>query len=393
MLIWFSFLLALALLLLIARKNLWLALFTGALTLGIFNLSIRDLFLAITRTCLDPSILLLALAVSLIPIIGRSLQVTGLLADLVDNLQMKRRTFLGFAAAFMGLLPLPGGALLSAPMLIRAGDDIANQDYAAINVWFRHIFILIYPLGAILPCTKMAGLGLYSVLLYLVPCFLLFWFLGYFFLLRRIKGRMPNFHKPDLRKMLVPIFIILSAPILHIILTQIGLMDELALTIAIFTSLLLCFFRGRMKLSDFPAIISKMKPWKFFLIIMGIFLFLNVFSSSNVSAEIARAVFSRNFLIIFIAALLGLVTGRIQLPVSILIPIYLAKYDPATLTPLLFATMYGAVFVGYMLSPIHPCVMISIEFFDTSFKHFLQRLLLPGILSLTVIYLFALLIL
>ena len=146
MLIWLSFFLSLALLLIIARKNLWLGMFVGALILGIFNLKINLLFVEIAHTFTDVSILLLALAVGLIPIIGRALQTSGLLGNLVNNLQISRKGFLAFSPAFLGLLPLPGGALLSAPMLIKAGKDIEDETFVAINVWFRHILILIYPL-------------------------------------------------------------------------------------------------------------------------------------------------------------------------------------------------------------------------------------------------------
>lgn len=389
MITWFSFLLALALLLVIARKSLWLGLFVGAITIGLFNLPVNALFKGIYRTLTDIPILLLAISVGTIPIIGRALQTTGLLGDLVNNLQMKRKVFLIFSPAFMGLLPLPGGALLSAPMLIKAGDDISSESYAAINVWFRHILILIYPLGALLPCAKMAGLNLYSILIYIFPTFILLSVFGYIFLLRKIQGNMPKPHKTDLKKILIPIFIIISAPIVHITLTHLKIMDEISLLIGISTSLILTVLFGKMKLPDFKPIILKMKPWKFFLIIIGIFLFLNIFKDSEVSEEIAKAVFSKTFLIILIAAFLGFVTGRIQLPVSILLPIYLTKFSASSLNPFSFAIMYSSVFIGYMLSPVHPCVSVSIEFFDTTFKEFLRKAFMPGLLSLIIIYLAA----
>jgi integral membrane protein (TIGR00529 family) len=386
MITWFSFLLALALLLVIARKSLWIGLFAGAITIGLFNLPVNALFKGVYGTLTDIPILLLAISVGTIPIIGRALQTTGLLGDLVNNLQMKRKVFLVFSPAFMGLLPLPGGALLSAPMLIKAGDDISSESYVAINVWFRHILILIYPLGALLPCAKMAGLNLYSILIYIFPTFILLSVFGYIFLLRKIQGNMPKPHKTELKKILIPIFIIISAPIVHVTLTHLKIMDEISLLIGISTSLILTVLFGKMKLPDFKPIILKMKPWRFFLIIIGIFLFLNIFKDSEVSEEIAKAVFSKTFLIIIIAAFLGFVTGRIQLPVSILLPIYLTKFSASSLNPFSFAIMYSSVFIGYMLSPVHPCVSVSIEFFDTTFKKFLRKAFMPGLLSLIIIY-------
>jgi len=391
MLIWLSFILSLALLLIIARKNLWLGMMVGALVLGIFNLKIGMLLAEIANTLTDISILLLALAVGLIPIIGRALQTSGLLGNLVDNLQISRKGFLAFAPAFLGLLPLPGGALLSAPMLMKAGKDIQDETFVAINVWFRHILILIYPLGAILACSKIVNLNLYTILIYLIPTFLLLSILGYIFLLKNISGKMPSPHKIDYKKLFTPIFIILSAPIIHVTLTNLNMkiMDEISLVIGIMISLILTTIFGKLKIRDFKPIILKMKPWKFFLIIIGVFLFLNVFKTSNVSDEISKIVFSMNFLIVGIAVFLGFVTGRIQLPVSILVPIFNVKFGTDTMTPLIFALMYSAVFIGYMISPVHPCVSFTLEFFETNYKNFFKKLALPGIISLIIIYLAA----
>ena len=391
MLIWLSFILSLALLLIIARKNLWLGMMVGALVLGIFNLKIGMLLAEIANTLTDISILLLALAVGLIPIIGRALQTSGLLGNLVDNLQISRKGFLAFAPAFLGLLPLPGGALLSAPMLMKAGKDIQDETFVAINVWFRHILILIYPLGAILACSKIVNLNLYTILIYLIPTFLLLSILGYIFLLKNISGKMPSPHKIDYKKLFTPIFIILSAPIIHVTLTNLNMkiMDEISLVIGIMISLILTTIFGKLKIRDFKPIILKMKPWKFFLIIIGVFLFLNVFKTSNVSDEISKIVFSMNFLIVGIAVFLGFVTGRIQLPVSILVPIFNVKFGTDTMTPLIFALMYSAVFIGYMISPVHPCVSFTLEFFETNYKNFFKKLALPGIISLVIIYLAA----
>jgi uncharacterized protein len=387
MLIWISFFAAIALILIIAKRSLWLALTAGAICLGIFNLSISELLNVTWLTISDNSILLLAIAVGLIPLIGGSLQRSGLLNDLVENLQVKRQVFLGFAPALMGLLPIPGGALLSAPMLNKAGDDISREHYAAINIWFRHILILIYPLGGLLPCAKMANLNIYTIILYLLPAFAVLLILGYFFFLHNIKGDMPKPKDFNLRKLLVPLLIIISAPVIHIILSNNGVMDEISLLIGISISLILTIIIGKLNVADAKYIILKMKPWKYFLIIIGVFLFLHVFEASSVSEEISKIVFSKSFLIIFIGAFLALVTGRVQLPVSILIPIFLATYGPEQLTPLTFAIMYVAVYLGYMISPVHPCVSVSIEYFGAKYKDFARKLIIPSLIGFGLMYL------
>jgi len=391
MLIWLSFVISLVLLLYIARKSLWLAMMTSALVLGIFNLNPDQMLQVVKNTIFDIPILLLAVAVGLIPLIGGGLQRSGLLNDLINNLQVKRQVFLGFSPALMGLLPIPGGALLSAPMLIRAGDDISGDSYAAINVWFRHILILIYPLGALLPCAKMADVNIYSVILYVLPAFIILFLLGYFFFLRNVSGDMPSVHKINYKKLFIPLMIIISAPAIHITLSNLGVFDEISLMIGISVSLILTATIGKLKTSDMSFIIQKMKPWKYSLIIMGVFLFLHVFEASTISGLIAELVFSKTFLIIIVGALLSIVTGRVQLPISILIPIFLATYGAEQLTALTFALMYIAIYIGYMISPVHPCVSVSIEFFDTNYKDFAGKLILPSLIGFAFTYIASLL--
>ena len=134
-----------------------------------------------------------------------------------------------------------------------------------------------------------------------------------------------------------------------------------------------------------------MKPWKYFLIIIGVFLFLHVFEVSTISGLIAELVFSKTFLIIIVGALLSIVTGRVQLPISILIPIFLATYGAEQLTAMTFALMYVAIYIGYMISPVHPCVSVSIEFFDTNYKDFAGKLILPSLIGFAFTYIASLL--
>ncbi len=370
----------------IARKSIWLGFIIGALVLGVFNLSFKEIFAQIQNTLTDPSILLLALAVGLIPLIGGALEVSGLMDDLVNNLKMKRKLFLAFGPAFLGMLPMPGGALLSAPLVLRAGVDISDDKYTAINVWFRHTLILIYPLGALLVTTKMANLNLYTAMLYLIPGFIIMVILGYVFLLKGIEGNLRANNKIKTKKIIIPIIVILAAPVVHIILMTIfkGIIQEIPLLIGVISSLILAFVFGKLRFDKVVPISVKMKPWKFFLIIIGMFLFLNIFQVSNISKVIADIVFCKSFLIVGIAAFLGFVTGRVQMPFAILLPIYYSKFGSGAMTYLVFTVMFFSTFMGYIISPIHPCVSVSIEFFGSTLKDFFKRAILPAGISLFV---------
>lgn len=388
--IWLSFIVSIILIMMISKKCLWLAFFTGALFLGAVNLPYRDLYSITHYTITDQNIILLASAVGIIPLIGGGLKISGLMDDMINNLQVKRRVYLGLSPAIMGLLPIPGGALLSAPMLHKSGDDIKPESYTVINIWFRHILILIYPLGALLPCSKMGNFNVYQAMLYIFPIFIILFFIGYYFFLRPIKGDMPKPYKLNIKKLLIPILIILSAPVIHTLLTLTPLIDEAALVLAVSLSLAFTFLFGNLKIGELLPLIKKMKPWRYFLIILGIFLFLRIFQATTVADKISQLTFSQNFLIIVIAGILSFLTGRVQLAMSILIPIFLTKFGVDHFTILAFVIMYISVYLGYMVSPVHPCVVISVEYFKTSYWKFVKKAFLPTLIGFVLLYILSL---
>lgn len=384
LIIWLGFLLSLTTIILVSRKSLWLGLIIGSILLGLFNLSPIEIGRVIIETIRDPSILLLALSVGIIPLIGGIMEESHLMEWLVNNLRVGKKGFLMLSPALFGMLPMPGGALLSAPMVERAGNDIEGDRKAAINVWFRHLLIFVYPLGALLPTTKMAGLNVYKELMYLIPYFFIIFVLGYYFLIRDIKGGINYRGNFDIKGLTIPLIIILLAPIIHFIFMGAFSIEEIPLIIGVLVSLILAFVFSRMKMGKFLGVVKKMKPWNYAMIIIGMFLFLNIFKASDMSKVIADIAFSPSFLLIGIGFLLGFATGRIQVPVSILLPIFYSKFGTAAMTPTTFAIMFFAVFMGYMISPIHPCVSVSIAFFNTSIKDFLKILILPVIISLII---------
>ncbi len=391
--------LALIILLFIARKSLWLAMFSAAFFLCIFSPGIKGFFEVLYDTSTDLSIVFLSLAVGVIPVIGGVMEHAGLMDDLLNNLRMKKRMFMGFAPALIGLLPMPGGALLSAPLIDRGGRDVPSDIKVAANVWYRHIFIYIYPLGTLLTVTKMAEINLYKAVLFSVPGFFLLCVLGYIFILRKIHGEIQYKEKFRLMGLLVPLYIVLGAPVLHILLTQlqkkIGLtyngFSEAALFAGVIFSLCYAVFFIKMKSSVFGRVALKMKPWNYALIIFGMFLFLNVFKASTADDAITGLPLSRVFLLVGVGVVFGLAMGRVSAPIFIIYPIYMEKFHSMNLNA--FMLMYLAVFVGYVISPVHPCLAVSLEYFKVSYKDAMRRLAIPAFSALAACFLVGVLIL
>ena len=385
MLLWIGFSLSVVLLLFVSRRNLALGMAIAGAVLAAFTLSPASFGDALWRTISDPSVLLLALVVGLIPLIGGAMETSGEMGRLVSNLRIGMRPFLAFAPALLGMLPMPGGALLSAPMIERGAGHTAPDIKAAANVWFRHALLLVYPLGpALIASSKIAGLEVYAVIPYLVPAFLLTIGVGYVFLLRRVGGRLSYVGSFSIVGLLVPLAIILTAPLLDLVLNRtVDLpVAEIGTTVGVTVSLVAAVTVRPLRFKHLRAIALRMTPWKYSLIVLAMFAFLNVFTSSGVPERIAAMALPPVVLCVVIGAVLGLITGRIQVPMSIVLPIYASTYG--AMSAPVFALTYFAVFLGYILTPTHPCISVSVEYFKTSLGPFLGRLIAPAAIGLVV---------
>ena len=389
MLIWLGLIVSLAAILLAARRNLPLALFCGALILGFFTLPFFETFRIIVVTLSDVSVLLLALAMGVIPMIGGSMKDSGQMDDLVNNLRIGKRGLMAFSPAIMGLLPMPGGALLSAPILEKGGIGVADDLKVAINNWFRHLFVMVYPLSsALIASAKIANLNVYNAMLYLLPTFFFALLLGYVFLIKKIEGKIEYESPFSVKRLLLPLGVVLIAPVLDFALKTFVMLpvSELATVVGVATALTCSIALSREKL-DLVNIARKMKPWNFTLIIIGMFIFLNIFKASNAAVLIGSIPLPPATLCVVAGFVLGLATGRVLLPASIILPVYLTF---GTITPVLFALIYTSIFFGYIISPVHPCVGVSLEYFNVPLKNFFRLLLIPTLIVFSVVLLISL---
>jgi len=61
----------------------------------------------------------------------------------------------------------------------------------------------------------------------------------------------------------------------------------------------------------------------------------------------------------------------------VVIPVYLA--GAGSLSPWQFSLIYQASYLGYLLSPLHPCLVVSAVYAGTHLAAVLRRLLFPSL--------------
>jgi hypothetical protein len=201
---------------LIRKKiNFGLSLILGSIIVGIFSLqiiSLEDIGKAIVQATIYSfdenqiytETIELAILMTLIYILAKCMQETGAIKKLIDSLRtiFKKGGILGIIPAIYGLMPVPGGALFSAPTIDQEGDkyNLDKNKKNFLNIWFRHIWFPIYPISSaliLITSSKFSNIGIYTIILANIPAFIATILIGNFFLKKYIKNAQVQKNNSD----------------------------------------------------------------------------------------------------------------------------------------------------------------------------------------------------
>ena len=375
--------------LLIRKKiNFGVSLFIGSLIIGIFSLQLIAPF-DILKAIIEASIysfetqqvmtetLELAALMTLIFILAKTMQETGAITQLIASL----RTFfskggtLGVIPAVYGLMPVPGGALFSAPLIDKEGDAYHLQKHQKnfLNIWFRHIWFPIYPISSamILICSmKFSGLPIQMLILADLPAFVSVVLIGSLFLRRytrtaRISTGTPAKNYQGLKYILPPV-----VPLLFYPLKLVGLSETRCFLIGVTVSLALLYGLVHIDSKTYRVILRKSFTWNLILAIFGIMILREMMQISQMHVFVTDAMqsyaFPALFIIVLMPLLLGTLTGynlgAIALSYPLVEPFFpLAGIQLIGCTSLVFMSSL----IGYLISPIHLCNVLSSEYLKT----------------------------
>ena len=312
---------------------------------------------------------------------------SGLMLELIQNMKVSKKVALMVSPALFGLLPVAGGALMSAPIVDQIDPALDSNRKVAINVWYRHVLLLIYPLSsAILVASVLSGISLYLIVLALLIPFILMVFVGYFTLLKPVDKSKESTNR-NLKLVFHNLIPLIIAPIIDFL----GRLffpisfPELFVFIGLIISISIALKFAKMNVLNIKDISRKMKVWRFPLLIISMFLFLSIFLESGVPEQIS-ALNLPFALFISIGFILGFTTGRVQLPSSILIPIYLVQNLVLSMPIIDFVFLYFAIYLGYLITPLHPCLAYNINYFKTNYIKSFKHVVIPTFICFGILY-------
>jgi len=360
------------------RFNYGLALIFGSIILGFFfGFSLKDFAQVFLSTLTDPVTCELALVIALIPILAFCMTETGMIEDFLEGLKgfVSSGSILVVVPAMLGMLPMPGGALFSAPYIdgeakkMRMGPDLKSF----VNVWFRHCMFLVYPITpTLILASRLGGVDLFHLILIQVPIFVIYLSTGYVFSILSIKSHNKGVKNADSHR-IIPLFISVSPLILAILLIALGVPMALALIIGIG----LVFGLKRVSYRKVLSLLRRGFNWRLVLAVFGMMLFSHMIQASGAINVIISYIghaetYPLLFLILF-SCFAGVATAHLSVALAIVFPMALQMLG--NLTPVVVSMLYLTAYFSYLVSPMHLCLVLTVEYYEARLQGVYRRLI------------------
>jgi integral membrane protein (TIGR00529 family) len=386
------------------RKNLSLgnAFLLGTLFLSfLFGMQPRLTLTSMIASLTDPKTLSLAVIVSLILVLSNSMELAGQMQRMLKNFQgliSSPRLNLIIFPALIGLLPMPGGAVFSAPMVkeLGIGSKLSEAQLSFVNYWFRHIWEYWWPLyPGILLTTVITEISLTTFMLIMCPFTAIAVWLGY----RALKGSggfsQARAHHP--RHVPLRPFIKELVPILTVIFPGLGMgillsklfrgfliAKETGLILALCAAIAWVWHQNGTSRKQIVATLTNPQLLKMMYMIAGILIFKGILTDSHAAAAVSRELMQMHIPLALVAASLpflvglsgGIVIAVVGSTLPVLVPL-IHSLGEAHFLPAYAMLILVSGFVGVMLSPLHLCLLLSNEYFAVSIGSVYRQLWLP----------------
>ncbi len=359
-----------------------------------------------------PEDYLLPIIIMLLLFFSEALSLTGRVERTMEALKVifrsKKTLFIGLPA-LIGLLPMPGGAVFSAPLVasVDRDNEFTPPEKVAINYWFRHIWEYWWPIyPGVFLAIKYSGLSLPIFFLIQIPYTFAALLGGYFFILGKAKKTATGspgpgkFNLTAIFSALGPITVLVVTALLgSFLLPGYGMSTTEASLVSMFIGLILAItaaFTGHGH-AWLPTLKMFRRPntWLLILLVISLQVFSAVLKCPLDPSGTTLVTAMRNefigagipllAVIMLIPFISGLVTGVAFGFVGTSFPIVFAllgQNAPLGVVAAATALAYGFGYIGMMISPMHACFVVTCVYFQTPLLGVYRHLAVPGLITL-----------
>lgn len=392
------------------QKSLGTSMLIGAGVIGItstgnFIYDLRQLLPTFGRGVIDPMTLQLVFLVGLVTIFAYMLKEMSMLKDLINVVTYYLSSiFLSLITipSLIGVLPIPGGAIFSAPMIEPLGEEMKlnNAELTSLNIFFRHLWYFSFPyMPSLILASSLSGIDILTIAAMHLPIVGIMIVIGWFYYSRAGIGKEAaaknetgktfpeKREKPELKRSinaLLPYIIVLIPPIF------LGVDFVISLLIGVIA----------------VAILNK-KQFSFSMIrngfnldlsygVFGVMIFRAFIDRSqgveNLTELFIEAGFHPLLLALLVPFIVGLLTGNHVGAIGISYPIVLGIFSGGEAFSLWHMVIFSSSFFGYLISPFHMCNIMTVKYYNTNLRNYYRNIALPlgssavGVFLLGILY-------
>jgi hypothetical protein len=378
----------------------------------------------IGKGVVQPVTIAVAIIVAGLLVFSKLMRDTGRIERMVGLMRsILRRPAVAMAAmpAAIGMIPMPGGALFSAPMVRAAagGTDVPGVQLSAINFWYRHPWEFWWPLyPGVMLALQMASdqfgitMGIYVAAMLPMSVVMIVAGLWVF------RGSHPDLHKSsekppagakrDLLAVMTPIWMVLGVFIvgklaiwlltphlptriewgfIHTDIDWKFIGKYIVTIVAIVASLAWLMRTGKIALRKVGRMFATLSVGKLVLVVASAMVFMYALEQVDAGRAMAQEMDAMGIPAVAVVALLpfiagvvlGVAIGFVGTAFPIVLPLVAGTESP--MAYVMLAYVFGHM--GQMLSPIHVCQIVTLEYFDSSYRAIYPRIIPPALFTCT----------
>ncbi|RLG04159.1 MAG: hypothetical protein DRN54_01725, partial [Thaumarchaeota archaeon] len=362
---------------LIFRKiNIAASLAVGSMIFGL--LAFGPLILQVLPQAFNIPMIRTLLALILAMFLAELYGSAGASRKLVEGLTFFSPSFAALATpAIIGLLPMPGGAYVSAVILNELYGKLRlnAESKTFINYWFRHIWITTWPLyQSVILASGLLGISIRRISILNLPITLAATLIGAvagMLIIRRSADEKCSGEGRRGVKGLLHVW-----PFLLIALTAVALHVDLVISLALVVLSVIAVYRPPKK--DLARSLRQALSATFIAIIVFSFIYSEFIEESGVAHSLAAKLSPLADLAAFAIPFLIVIGTGVEFTFVALAFPPLAPMLKASSGRLLLAFTGG--FAGALLSPAHACLILSSEYYKAELQK-VYRILIPSTIT------------
>jgi integral membrane protein (TIGR00529 family) len=297
---------------------------------------------------------------------------------LISSLSGDIRYSLLVPPIIFGLLPMPAGAMLTADLSRKAGEELkAERKWVFFfNYWFRHVCEFSWPLyGALIIAAGLANIPVKDFLVSTLPYMGLALLIGLFFLFTRVKGN-GNGEKVKAKGSEIIRYLISALWPVILIITLTFMKVDMKITLLVV--LLLLFLFERVGFKEIIYTVKNSMISEITLIVLVVLIFKGVVENTSILSSFANFLSRHNVPaivpVIILPMIMAFLTGITSAGIGATAPILSILFAQNPAFPYV---AYISAIAGVLLSPFHLCLITTKEYYKISFKDVYSTILLP----------------